>query len=376
MLDPKLASTTKVAVFASTQRQRQHLQSMLEKNGLTVVISEAKGDQFLSALAKNQVDVLLIDIGDEEDDELDFLDTINDKFDIPILFNDSGPEGVSLAASGDIWAKKLAEKLREMTNSEQNPKPETSNEAPFPVAKSSPKSINVTPIKQPQESVTPITAANKLAATLNVKSNTNAAAAGARQATGRASDLNVWVLGASLGGPQAVRQFLSAIEQDLPVVFILAQHIGANHVSLLAEQLNRVTKFTVVPGKTGYQLKHGEVILTPADKQLSLTDDGFIALQPAPPATIYSPSIDNVMSEVARCFGKRSGTIVFSGMGDDGARGCEAIAEHGGIVWAQDIASCVVSSMPDQARKTGKVSYSANPEQLAKHLYEYYSKSK
>jgi chemosensory pili system protein ChpB (putative protein-glutamate methylesterase) len=59
-------------------------------------------------------------------------------------------------------------------------------------------------------------------------------------------------------------------------------------------------------------------------------------------------------------------------MGDDGARGCEAIAESGGVVWAQDIASCVVSSMPDQARKTGKVSYSANPEQLAKQLYEFY----
>jgi chemotaxis response regulator CheB len=187
-------------------------------------------------------------------------------------------------------------------------------------------------------------------------------------------DLNVWVLGASLGGPQAVRQFLSAIQEDLPVVFILAQHIGANHVSLLAEQLNRVTAFTVLPGKTGHQLKHGEVILTPADKQLAITDDGFLALSQAPPATIYSPSIDNVMTEVARRYGDKGGTIVFSGMGDDGARGCESIAEHGGVVWAQDIASCVVSSMPDQARKTGKVTYSATPEQLAKHLYEYYQK--
>ena len=191
-----------------------------------------------------------------------------------------------------------------------------------------------------------------------------------------AEKINVWVLGASLGGPQAVRQFLATIQEDLPVAFILAQHIGANHVSLLAEQLNRVTAFTVLSGKTGHQLKHGEVILTPADKQLSITEDGFLALTQAPPATIYSPSIDNVMAEVARCYSDRAGTIIFSGMGDDGARGCEAIADSGGIVWAQDIASCVVSSMPDQARKTGKVSYSANPEQLAKHLYEYYSKAK
>ena len=78
------------------------------------------------------------------------------------------------------------------------------------------------------------------------------------------------------------------------------------------------------------------------------------------------------MAESPKKFGAKAGTIIFSGMGDDGARGCEAIAEHGGVVWAQDIASCVVSSMPDQARKTGKVSFSANPEQLAKRLYEFY----
>jgi chemosensory pili system protein ChpB (putative protein-glutamate methylesterase) len=77
------------------------------------------------------------------------------------------------------------------------------------------------------------------------------------------------------------------------------------------------------------------------------------------------------MLEVANKFGKRAGTIIFSGMGDDGKIGCDSIAEMGGIVWAQDIASCVVSSMPDHARKTGKVSFSAKPENLAKQLHEF-----
>jgi chemotaxis response regulator CheB len=175
-----------------------------------------------------------------------------------------------------------------------------------------------------------------------------------------------------LGGPQAVRQFLASISPDLPVAFILAQHIGANHVNLLAEQLDRVTPFHVVPGKTGHKLQHHEVILTPADQQITFTDDGYIALQPSAPTAVYSPSIDMVMTEVAKRFGSKAGTIVFSGMGDDGAKGVEAIAENGGIVWAQDVASCVVSSMPDQARKTGTVSFSANPEELAKQLYEFY----
>ena len=183
---------------------------------------------------------------------------------------------------------------------------------------------------------------------------------------------NIWVLGASLGGPQAVRQFLAAIKEDLPVAFVLAQHIGANHISLLAEQLNRVTPFTVVEGKAGHLIKHYEVVLAPADKDIRITDDGYLSLVPADENAIYSPSIDNVMDAIASHYGKMAGTIIFSGMGDDGARGCESIAKYGGIVWAQDVDSCVISSMPDQARKTNTVTYSANPQALAERLYNYY----
>ena len=364
MLDPNINSSTRVAVFASSPDQCQHLQSMLEKNGLNVLVSENSGDKFLSALDQSPVDVLLIDLSDDDDEDLDFLDTLSEKYDTPILFNDSGTEGVSLSASTDIWAKKMAAKLSEMANGAPKPVAAPSNDAPFPQVHI--KSVSPEPVSD-----------NPFASDL-AKAETKTAetpAAPVEPSTGP-QDLNVWVLGASLGGPQAVRQFLASVKADLPVVFILAQHIGANHVSLLAEQLDRVTEFTGLPGRTGNKLKHGEVILTPADKQLAITDDGYVALTQAPPATIYSPSIDNVMTEVARCFGTKAGTIVFSGMGDDGARGCEAIAEAGGIVWAQDIASCVVSSMPDQARKTGKVSYSANPEQLSQHLYEFYTNSR
>jgi chemotaxis response regulator CheB len=184
--------------------------------------------------------------------------------------------------------------------------------------------------------------------------------------------VNIWVLGASLGGPQAVRQFLAAIEDDLPVAFVLAHHIGANHISLLAEQLNRVTPFTVLAGRAGHLLRHHEVVLTPAEKDIKITDDGYLSLIPAQENAIYSPSIDNVIDAVASHYGNMAGTIVFSGMGDDGAKGCESMAQHGGVIWAQDMDSCVISSMPDQARKTNTVTFSANPRALAERLYQYY----
>jgi len=337
-----MTASTKVALLAPETRNRESLVTILKNNGVEVVLSGSADRSFVQRLQSCNADVLLISINDDiGDDEDEIIDQITESTDLPILFNDSSTNGVA-GGSDQNWAKKIIQKIQELSLGDVEPP--VLNDIPSPMANASLKPV--IPLLQPVDD-------DFLPA-------------------GDTLDLNVWVLGASLGGPQAVRQFLAAINEDLPVAFILAQHIGANHVTLLAEQLNRVTNFNVSPGRTGHRLQHKEVILTPADKHITFTSEGLLALQPAPPGTIYSPSIDHVMQEVANHFGSRAGTIIFSGMGDDGAKGCAAITSKGGIAWAQDIASCVVSSMPDQARKTGHISYSGHPEQLAQHLYEHY----
>ena len=366
----------KVAILASSNDQSEQLQTLLEKSGLQVVLVEADGHRFLDRVKNSAPDVLLINVSESDDQELELIESLSEQNHVPILFNDTGPEGINIASTTDAWGKKLAQKLSDLAKSNGAVTPKAPLEQPHPMVERQTIAVQkkaATSGAKPswQEDRTEndqFADLEELNLGFGADSKTTFRATAKQPVT----DLNVWVLGASLGGPQAVRQFLAAISPELPVAFILAQHIGANHINLLAEQLNRVTPFTVLPGRNGHRLRHHEVILTPADKQISFTEDGFIALKPSPPAAVYSPSIDLVMTEVARVFGAKSGTIIFSGMGDDGARGCEAIAENGGVVWAQDIASCVVSSMPDQARKTGKVSYSANPEQLASHLLEFY----
>lgn len=339
MATTKMA-TTKVAILATSAEHRKTLKATLKQFGVDVVLAEAPSPRFLAQLTKSHAAVLLIDV-DEDNDYDQLIDEITEGTELPVLFNDNSATG-----NRDSWAKKLVQKLNALTDFKPEPTPVY--QTPHPIASVMPKVV----VPLLNQMITPV------------------------QRAGAVLDLNVWVLGASLGGPQAVRQFLNALDADLPVAFILAQHIGANHVTLLAEQLDRVTKFKVSSVRSGHRLQHQEVVLTPADKQISFTADGLLSLQPAPAGQIYSPSIDHVMQEVAKHFGARAGTIIFSGMGDDGAKGCEAIADAGGLVWAQDIASCVVSSMPDQARKTGKVSYSARPDQLAQHLYQHHTKKK
>lgn len=183
---------------------------------------------------------------------------------------------------------------------------------------------------------------------------------------------NVWVIGASIGGPQSVKRFLAAIQTRIPVAFVLAQHIGSNFVSLLAKQLDQATVLKVTAATEGHLLKHNEVIVAPTNERVTIDKQGYVRLKPIEFKTIYTPSIDTVMTDISIRYGARTSTIMFSGMGNDGVRGAQLVASRGGKVWAQDADSCVISSMPDSTRRAGVVDYNGSPEDLAKYLTTYF----
>lgn len=368
MLNLMEKTVTRVVILASSEKIQQRLSALLEDAGLIVAACDTPNDNFRSLLESVSADVLLVDLSEANDSETDIIDTLLDYDELPIFFNDSSPAG---GATNALWAKKLARKLAAIASNHATVSlSKIEKESPLK-ALSEPALIESAPIAMPTAIFTEeLTAISDKEDAAPADTQTPASF---QKPEGAA--VNFWLLGASLGGPQAVRQFLAAIKGDLPVAFILAQHIGANHISLLAEQLDRVTPFKVLPGRSGYLLRHHEVVLAPSDKSINITDDGYLSLSPAPENAIYAPSIDNAMTAVAKHYGHMAGTIIFSGMGDDGARGCIDIARHGGVVWAQDVDSCVISSMPDQARKTNTVTYSANPQKLADQLYRYYSDS-
>lgn len=180
--------------------------------------------------------------------------------------------------------------------------------------------------------------------------------------------LRCWVLGASIGGPEAVREFLAQMPPDADVVFLLAQHMGADFVDLMTQQLARATPLPVRQGGDGMRAVPGEVVVVPLADRLLIGPDGQMRVVASMEVSPYSPSIDQVLRDVADRFGADAGAIIFSGMAHDAIEGARYLHERGGQIWAQDPSTCVISSMVDGACDAGVVSVIGSPAELARRF--------
>ncbi|MEP6882512.1 MAG: chemotaxis protein CheB [Dokdonella sp.] len=179
----------------------------------------------------------------------------------------------------------------------------------------------------------------------------------------------VWVLGASIGGPEAVREFLADIPAKCPALFLLAQHMGAEFMDIMAQQLVRSTRLTVRTPSHGERVGHGDILIVPTTHRMRVDRAGVVTLEAhAAGDRPNSPSIDQVLQDVADRFGGQAGAIIFSGMAEDAVEGSRYLTEIGGTVYAQDPETCVISSMVDGVIDAGVVSFVGSPKALAAKL--------
>jgi len=313
---------------------RMDLRRGLEGCGLNVAVEETLTN-FLSDIERQErVDVILVDLEQADDDDLDILEALVEHSPVPLVFHDVGGR-----ADNAAWLRRLAAKLTTAARS-----------APVPAKPAKPA---------PASAVVPVT----------VEEAPEPRVPGISEAL---RGLRCWVLGASFGGPEALKRFLTAVPEVPPdTAFIIGQHIGDGFVEVLAAQLNRATKFKVAPATDGARLESGTIYVAPVRERVSIDHGGYLHLRPETERRTYMPSIDAIMEEVAMRFGANSGAIIFSGMGDDGTRGCAAIARAGGTIWAQERTSCAIDSMPSCAMATRLVRHSGTPERLAADLVAY-----
>lgn len=179
-----------------------------------------------------------------------------------------------------------------------------------------------------------------------------------------------WVgIGASTGGPAALRELLEALPERFGLTLLVVQHITGGFEAGLADWLNRELPFDVRLAADGEEPEPGCVRLAPGGAHLLLEPDGSLRLDRAsPPRGGHRPSVDALLSSLARSFAGTSAGVILTGMGSDGVEGLAELRAAGGLTIAQDMVSCVVHGMPRVAVERGAAAIELAPRQIARYL--------
>src|SRR5271168_2842629 len=166
----------------------------------------------------------------------------------------------------------------------------------------------------------------------------------------------VVVIAASTGGPATVMRMAPGFTADFPAAVILVQHMPAAFTTQYTAQLAEFTSIRVKEAEPNESLLPGVFYVCPGGQHLRVTPTGRLQLD-ANSGRIngYLPNIDVPMESVASYAGAMSIGAILTGMGNDGALGCQAIKRAGGLVLAQNEETCVIFGMPSEAIKLGVV---------------------
>ncbi len=156
------------------------------------------------------------------------------------------------------------------------------------------------------------------------------------------------VIGASLGGLNALERVLHGLPADFALPVLVVQHRSEEGPALLAGLLGRHSPLQVCEAEDKSPLKPGCVLVAPAGYH-ALVEPGHVSLSTEAEVRYSRPSIDVALETAAEAYGERAVGVVLTGANDDGAHGLAEVRRRGGVAIVQDPAEAESRSMPEAA---------------------------
>jgi two-component system chemotaxis response regulator CheB len=165
----------------------------------------------------------------------------------------------------------------------------------------------------------------------------------------------VVAIGASTGGPEALRDLLAQLPAEAPGTLIV-QHMPELFTRAFAQRLNITSALEVKEAKDGDALHRGRVLVAPGNQHMELVrvnDHYAVTVKDGPLVSRHRPSVNVLFRSVAQVAGPAAIGVLMTGMGDDGADGLLEMRQKGAHTVVQNEASCVVFGMPAKAIQRG-----------------------
>jgi two-component system, chemotaxis family, protein-glutamate methylesterase/glutaminase len=175
-------------------------------------------------------------------------------------------------------------------------------------------------------------------------------------------------IGASTGGPPAIKTILEGLDKNFPLPIVIVQHIASGFIEGLASWLGTSISLPVKIADHEERLQAGHVYIAPADVQMGVTRGRIIINKTVVPENGLRPAVSFLFRSLAAEYGRYGIGVLLTGMGKDGAFELKACREKGALTIVQDEASAVVNGMPGEAVKLEAASYILPPMEISRLL--------
>lgn len=176
------------------------------------------------------------------------------------------------------------------------------------------------------------------------------------------------VIGASAGGPAAVRAVLGGLPPDFPAAVIVVQHMDERFSQGMVDWLSASTCLPVRVCKEGDTPSAGVVLIAGTNDHLVFKSGYRLGYSPEPADFVYRPSVDVFFASVKRYWRQRVVGVILTGMGKDGSVELKALRAMGHHTIVQDRQSSAVYGMPKAAIECGAAAEILPLDQIAQGL--------
>jgi len=165
------------------------------------------------------------------------------------------------------------------------------------------------------------------------------------------------VVGASMGGTEALRVFLEVMPPDAPGI-VIVQHMPEHFTTAFAKRLDGLCRVSVKEAADNDTVTRGRALIAPGNRHTLLKRSGsryYVEVKDGPLVCRHRPSVDVLFRSAARYAGRNAIGVIMTGMGSDGAKGMLEMKQSGAYTIAQDEETSAVFGMPHEAIKGGAV---------------------
>jgi len=156
------------------------------------------------------------------------------------------------------------------------------------------------------------------------------------------------LVGASLGGVEALRALLTTLVANFPAALVIVLHRGPEETGDLLPMLQRNCALPVGFPLDKERILPGQVYIAPPNYHLLVEDDHF-AYTLDDPEDYARPSISVLFESAVDASSAQVTGIVMTGMGQDGAHGLAALHRRGGLAIVQSPGEAMAPEMPRAA---------------------------